>query len=359
MSGVDVVEVCREANKIEDVIGEMFPMQRVQGRYLRTQEHDSLVVDVKKQLYTWNSQSEHGDVYEWVMRRNNWDFKTAVEHLCRRASLAEPRWSQESQAQRVATRLRETAFSVALERLHKWLLGDADALAYARGRGWSDETIEECMLGFSGRGTAAELKDMRGQFAMYEIQPECPDAVAVLGYRGDVRAWGQKWTVEVQDNWVEWGLVPGLMGRTRLVYPHMYMGRVRTFSGRNILGAEVNKEGREVKSYNLPVALAGSREVFYNQAYAPRAAECIVVEGQADAVTIGQWRLAAVALAGTSWQDHEALLKELRERHEKLWIGLDGDEAGTKALVGKDGEWPLGKILGPMARVLRWGWLDA
>jgi len=351
----DVVEQCREANKLEDVVGESFQLQKTSGRYLRAKEHDSLVIDARKQLYSWNSRNEHGDVFEWVMRRNNWDFKTTVEHLCRRASLPEPRWNQESQAQRVAVRLRETAFQVAAERMHRWLMADADALAYCHARGWTDETLDECMLGFSGRGTAAEVQDMRGQFTMYGVEPDSQDAVSVLGFRGDVGGWGRDHGVEVADNWVSWGMIPGLMGRTRIVYPHVFMGRVRTYSARNILGAEINKEGREVKSYNLPEPLAGKRQVYYNQVYGAKSSELVIVEGQADAITLGQWGVPGVALAGTSWQDHEGLLKELRGRHEKVWIGLDGDQAGINALTGRDGEWPLGKVLGPMARILRWG----
>ena len=130
---------------------------------------------------------------------------------------------------------------------------------------------------------------------------------------------------------------------------------MRYFSGRNILGSENNQDGRVIKSFNLPSALVGKRRLFYNQVYGRKAESCVAVEGQADAVTLGQWNISAAAICGTSWEDHADELRELRKRHATIYIGLDGDDAGLKALHGQRNEWPLADILGPMARVLVWG----
>jgi DNA primase len=351
----DIVEQVKQANRIEDVIGETCALQNKRGRYLRSSEHDSLVIDTRHQTYSWNSKHEiAGDVIEWVERRNGYDFKTAVEWLCRRGKLPDPKWTHEDHAIRLAVRAREEAFAVANTVMQRWLQEDGDALAYARGRGWTDETILEAGLGFSGRGTAAAVSDLRGELSLHGVDVEGADAVAILGWRGDVKGWAAAHQVQAQDNWVEWGFIPGLTGKTRLVYAHVVTGRVRTFSGRNILGAEINREGKEVKSFNLPVALCGERAVFFNHAYKMNAEECAVVEGQADAVTLGQWGIPAVALAGVGWQDHEVLLRELRKRHGALYLALDADAAGGEALIGKDRDWPLAKVLGPMCRVVKW-----
>jgi len=353
----DILGKIKEANRIEDVIEETHPLQHRHGKYIRGMDNDSLVVNTRNQTYSWNSQGEiQGDVIEWVMKRNGWDFKATVEWLARRAHLPEPRWSHEDQAKREANRQRETAFGLAQQAMQKWLWDDAEALAYARGRGWTDETIRESGLGFSGRNTAAALADLKGDFSLNGIDAECPHAVAILGWRGDVKAWARQWGVEIEDqpNWREWGMVPGLMGKTRLIYTHYVNGRVATFSGRNILGAEINKDGTEIKSYNLPVVLSGERQMYFNQAYGARADECVVVEGQADAITLGQWGVAAVAMMGTSYQDQERVLEELRKRHQRLYLGMDADEAGLRALRGKNDDWPMAFILGPMARVIRW-----
>lgn len=351
----DVVELVKERNKIEDVIQETFPLQRQHGRYLRAKEHDSLVIDTGRQMYVWNSKSESGDVIDWLIKRGNLDFKSAVEQLCRRANLPEPRWGREETDNRNARRTREDVLRIALDVMKKWLWDDPDALGYCRARGWTDETITQCELGFSGRNTAAEVKEMSGEFAMHGVQVDSSAAVSILGYRGDVREWGRLCGVEIQDNWKDWGMIPGLIGKTRLVYAHVYGGRVRYLSGRNILGGEINKEGREVKSFNLPKELAGDRQPFYNHEYATRAEECVVVEGQADAITLGQWGVGAVAMIGTAWTDQERTLMELRKRHQRIFLGLDADQAGKEALIGRDRDWPLASLLGPLTRVVVWG----
>ena len=111
---IDIVDQIKEANLIEDVIEEMFPLQRRHGRYMRAREHDSLVIDTMTQTYCWNSKNEiRGDVIEWLMQRQGWDFKTTIEWLARRANLPEPKWSREESEQRIARRDREDVFAVA------------------------------------------------------------------------------------------------------------------------------------------------------------------------------------------------------------------------------------------------------
>ncbi len=355
----EFVERVKRANPIEEVIegsGPEYKMEHKHGRFLRGETHNSLVVRVDQGYYVWNSNGgERGDVFNWLQARKGWDFWQCLEYLCDRAKIEMPKIRNEpDMAVRMERRTREDVFMLAQRWMAARLWADQDALVYVRSRCWLDETVREAGLGFTGRGTDAELRDLRGELTMHNIDPESPVAVALIGYRGDVVGWGRKWNIEPQENWVDWKFIPGLIGRTRLVYPHFWGGRVRYFSARNILGAEVNKDGREVKSYNLPVILAGTRQPYYNNVYGPRAEECVIVEGQADAITLGQWEIPAMALAGTAWDDHAETLDGLRNHHDHLYIGLDGDEAGQTALIGRERDWPLTKLVGPMARVLRW-----
>lgn len=356
----DIVELVKAKNLIEDVVeADDYPLKRV-GRYARCnrREDNDLVIDTHHQSYHWNKRSEHGDVINWVMNRRKTDFKGAVEFLCERARLPLPKWGGGDQQARMAARAKEDAWEVALRVMNKWLWADAAATGYVRGRGWCDETIKAAQLGFSGNATPEEAKDMRGELQMHGVDVEAAAAVAILGYRGDVAGWARAQGLSDHPEWVrqweEWGFVPGLIGKKRLVYPHLVGGRVRYFSGRNILGDEINKEGREVKSYNPPVVLVGPRQPFFNHVYAPKADECVVIEGQGDAVTLGQWELPAMAIAGTAFTDHAQTIEMLRERHQRLYIGLDGDEAGNNALVGRKREWPLVDLFGAGARVIRW-----
>lgn len=359
----NVFEEIKQQVQIENLVEEMgFPVQRRSGRYLRAREHESLVIDTHNQAYHWNAQDEHGDIFNWVMHRNQgWDFRQALEFLAKKANVRLPEKSSGDLQARVSARAREDAFQVAARVFARWLKADKDAWAYATGRGWTEETIQEAQLGFSGRSTATELKEMGAEFAMHGVDPVSPAAVAVTGYKGDVLKWLKDQSMDpgASADWVDWKMIPGMMGKKRLVYPHVHQGRVRTLSGRNIMGDDKAKDGAEIKSWNVPVILGGPRQCFFNWTYGPRAEELVIVEGQADAVTLGQWGIPAMATAGTAWKDHEAQLKDLREHHHTIYLATDSDEGGRKVISGKDDDYPLADVLGPMLRVVQWGEKDA
>jgi len=65
-----------------------------------------------------------------------------------------------------------------------------------------------------------------------------------------------------------------------LVYIHLHKGRLMYLSGRSI-------EGK--KHYNPPRDLIGEKQPYFNHGYANDAGQVVVVEGQADAITFGEW----------------------------------------------------------------------
>jgi len=380
----DIVEEIKSKLDIVSVLeADGFHFPRKGGRYLTCREHDSLVVDMHLNAYHWNSQSESGDIFNWVMNRGKGiDFKAALELLARRAGVQLPQYGEKDVVKRLAVRAREEAFQVAQRVFARWLKKDKAAWTYAKGRGWSDEIIVKEGLGFSGNASAAELKEMGDEFALYGVDRKSAAAVAIMGWSGDVAAWKQAHTSEIEasdwnEDWVGWGRIPGMMSskHPRLVYPSMYGGRVHTMTGRNLkLVPQGDDNGdhyvgdEERKSHNLPVALGGARRMYPNSVYGPRTGEVVIVEGPADKVTLAQWGIPALALGGTSWRDHEEYLHGMvphkddfgNERgHETIYIAVDSDEAGDKALRGKDGDFPLADVLGPMCRVVRFPEKDA
>ena len=168
-----------------------FPLGKKTGQYRRSSQHDSLVVNLEKQTYYWNSRHEQGDVINWVMAREGCDFKTAIEILCRKAGLPEPNWGKQSVEERIAARSREDAFGVAVSVFSGWLMRDETAMNYALSRGWSKETIENHMIGYTGGPEDRKefAKHLRGEFVVSNVDPAAPASVALIGYSGDVGAW--------------------------------------------------------------------------------------------------------------------------------------------------------------------------
>ena len=79
--------------------------------------------------------------------------------------------------------------------------------------------------------------------------------------------------------------------------------------------------------YNLPEVLVGERQPYYSYEYAPGEDLVVIVEGQADAVSLAQWGIPALALAGVTPGEG---MQEALKRHEVIYVGLDADAAGKK-----------------------------
>lgn len=299
------IETVKAANRLEDVIGESLTLTGTH-RYRKTQEHDSLVIDTAEQYYVWNSQNESGDVIDWLQRRQGWDFREAVEWLCRRAHLELPNWSAASARQAKARRQTEDILTLAARYFVEVFWKSPDAVEYAQQRGWTEEVCRAAGLGFYDADRTGLLNYLR----MCDVAPAAVVGRALLG-------------------------IPARM----LIYPHVRAKRVVYMSGRSI-------EGK--RHHNLPVEAVGERKPYFNHVFSRGEPSVVVCEGQADAITWGQWGIPAVALGGCTAD--VALARELAG--QQVYLGLDKDQAGDSGTAD------MADLMGPMCRILP-TWDDA
>ncbi len=367
------VDEVKSRNPIEDIIEESggeFALDRRAGKEISGRTHDSLKVNVRDGLYKWWVRNEGGDVFTWLIQRNpGWDFLACLEHLARRVGLEIPRWSSEATTQNLEGRTREEVWSLAQPVMAEWLKADAEAWAYVREgptpsgkpRFFSEQAIELSGIGYTRGGDDAK-RELSGILASHNIDPACPAAVAVVGFRGDVAGWAARWGVTASEAWLKSGYISGLLGAKRIVYPHMKRGRVRYYSARNILGSEVDRDGSERKSYNLARELAGPHQLYYNWLVTPQAERVAIVEGPGDAIALGQLGLPAAALLGLSLEEYADELERLRNYRDRngnrqdrtVYVGVDDDGKGWPALIGKAEDWPGMRTFGPAARTAMW-----
>jgi DNA primase len=351
----DVIDDIKRANPIEDVVKDLgHKFERDTGKYRRVPHTGGLVINTAKQNFFWAEKGWNGDVVTLVEKEKGWDFRATVEWLADRAGLDRPGWAKMDDKAVKAHRLKLSIFEIAHQLFVKWLWDDEEAITYLRKRSFTDEVILASGMGFSGRKTDEQFKEMRGQFSMYEIDPASPAAVAILGYRGDVAAWAQKYSVDVNEHdWVKWGQVSGMMGKPGIVYAHQWGGRVIYFTRRNLPGFDTfeDDEGKlkENKSYNVPKCLTGNRQPYFNHVYRSDAEECVIVEGPADAETFGMWGLSSVALCGVHAEDEGiASLKSSLRGHKKKYLLLDDDKAGRSKRER------VAQAIGPLTRLVDW-----
>jgi len=371
-SFADFIEQVRDANPIEDVLAADGISLRGHGRLRTAQKHDSMKVRTDYGRVFWYSQNWNGDVFGWVMREKGCDFNGALELLARRANIEMPKFAARDEGVILRARATADVFSVAANVFHRWLVGDkergveadADALAYARGRAWTDETINAELIGFSGRKSAAQVADMKGEFSMCGIDIFSPAAVAVLGFQGDVDKWGREKGVrdheDFDEDWILKGRIHGLMDTPGIIYAHQHKGGVNYLSRRHLPGfdkihdRETGKD-RDWKSFNPYKLLAGMKQPYFNHCHRMDK-PLIGVEGQGDAVTYSQWGYGAIAFCGlmgniseASTEDAERMraLAAMINKHPAFYLFMDDDEAGQKTVR------LAAKLLGPKMLVGR------
>jgi hypothetical protein len=279
------LEQIRSRNPIEEVVGDKFALKKSGSRFIGV-EHDSLVVLPNTGFYFWNSRGEHGDVFDFVGRHllslgawNNRDaaqFMEAVRYLAQRAGITlEETLNFKKSAVWAERQL--------VQRLHETLLNTPAALTYVtEKRGWQLTTIKAAGLGFMPQDKRPLLADL-----------------------------------DLSDNW---RMVIQKFPSNVVVYIHSLQGRLTYLSGRSI-------EGK--KHYNPPREIIGERQPYYNYLYSPQAEQVVIVEGQADAVTFGEWGIPAVAIGGMEAADE--LLNRLKA-HSRLFVALDNtDDARAKS----------------------------
>ncbi|MBZ0296387.1 MAG: hypothetical protein K8L99_27750 [Anaerolineae bacterium] len=279
------LEQLRSRIPIEEVVAEKFALKKSGSRFIGV-EHDSLVVVPHTGMYFWNSRGEHGDVFDFVGRHllslgawNNRDatqFMEVVRYLAQRAGITLEENINFKQSSAWAERQ-------LVQRLHETLLNTPTALTYVtEKRGWQLNTIKASRLGFMPQDKRPLLADLN-----------------------------------LSDNWLT---VIQKFPTNMVVYIHTDQGRLTYLSGRSI-------EGK--KHYNPPRDIIGERQPYYNDLYRPQAEQVVIVEGQADAITFGEWGIAAVAIGGMQAADE--LLNRLKT-HPRLFVALDNtDDARAKS----------------------------
>jgi DNA primase len=251
---------------------------------------------------------EHGDVISFVMKSTGAGFMEAVETLAAEAGLEVPKASpQAAEFEQKRAGISE-ALEAAAAVYQKWLFAPegAAALAYLRGRGLSDATIQKFQLGWSGEG--------RGQLVgALKQQGFAPDQLIEAGLmkQGD------------------FGPVDFFF--SRVMFPIWdRRGKIISFGGR-ILG-----DGQP-KYVNGPETAAFSkRRSLYGLNFAREAVRTgkplIVVEGYMDVIALAQAGfLSAVAPLGTALtEDH---LSDIWRLTPEPVICFDADAAGRRAAL--------------------------
>lgn len=365
MTDASAFQEIKKRINLVDIVKEDHRLRGHGTQYRGDSEDTSSLVVVRSAksgewYYYWNSKQQGGDVFNYLKNERGMDTKSALEYAAGKAGISLPEWTHQETKTWLRMQATEEAWTVATRVFEKWLKATPAAMDYAHGRAWTDATISSARLGFSGFATTAEFKEMRETLAMNNVDPESPAGVAILGFKGDVGRLQQKWeALDLKDAITSEdiinGYIPGFMGRTRLIYPHLYFQKVTYISSRNLVKTDDGKlisDPSKNKSFNPRKELAGERPPYFGWNYkAYDEPHVVIVEGQADVITLAQWGFNVVGINGVHLDGYWA--SELCERHQTRYCAMDQDSAGWKMVYGK-GEWPIAELLGPLTQIVRW-----
>jgi DNA primase len=314
---MSVVDEIKERIDAVDLISEYVQLKRTGRNYkglcpFHAENTPSFVVFPDSG--TWHcfgACAEGGDIFTFVMKREGWDFRTALEELARRGGVElKPRGEQEEVQDQERAKLREV-LAAAATYYHNLLLKAPQAQAardYVTRRGFSERTVEMFQLGYALDEWHALEDYLTGKGF---TQPDLA-AAGLLVERDDDR---------VYDRF-----------RGRLVIPiNDVRGRVIGFGARTLDPDGVPKY---LNSPQTPVFDKGNTLYGLDRAgKAIRAADrVVVVEGYMDVMQAHQAGFSdVVAQLGTALT--EGNLRRLTRYTRRIILALDPDTAGQAATM--------------------------
>lgn len=346
IAAIGSIAQIKERVSIVDLVARAGLTVEGQGCRRRTKEHPSLTLYTDENTWWWFSQGAGGDVFDWWMRDQRCDFRRVLDDLAHLAGVElKPRTPADEEAANDERR-RAKVLQLASTVYHGVLMSHPAARSardWCHKRGWTDETLIAHRIGYVLPSTAAAAA-ASAQDAMPALSAvlhdakflEHPMAKAVLSLPGDM-----------------------------IVYPHLVGGQCVYLSGRGV---------STKRHYNLPAELAGPKRLFVaepvdegdrgsplrdgrarQEGVKKASGVTVLVEGQADALSLAQWGFRAVALCGVSFgsaggsaQDAALHQADARALQGISHVALDNDTAGRmKAL---DVAWRID----PLRRVAVW-----
>lgn len=330
----EFIEQVRQANDIVSVISDYAGLKRRGNKFwaccpFHNEKTASFTVTAEKGLYYCFGCHASGDVFKFLMAKENISFAEAVRRLAERAGLQVPEEERSAEdikrdeARKRLYKINEMACAFFHNCLVKTRYGE-EGKAYLRKRGLSEQTIRDFRLGFAP-----------------DSWNKLTDAFAAKGVAG--------------KELVELGLAKEKNGRfydafrNRVIFP-IYDGRDRVvgFGGRVLDDSKPkylnSPETPIFNKRNLLFALNRAHRSIYDEGRA------VLVEGYMDVVSAHNKGITnVVASLGTAFTERQARL--LQRQAKELILAYDMDTAGRQATLRA---MEIVRSLGLHIRVLVW-----
>lgn len=315
----DKIAQVRQAADIVEIVSESVVLKRSGKNYqglcpFHTEKTPSFTVSPDKQIYYCFGCQSGGNVFRFLMNHEGLSFPEAVRKVAVRygVPLPEPRMSPEQKRRwterEALLRVNREAAAYFRQQLRRPQSGDA-ALAYLRGRGFSDTVIDRFELGYAPPGWDRLI----GHLARRRFSRELMEKAGLVIPRKSGTGFYDRF-------------------RDRVIFPiHDTGGQVVGFGGRV-------RDDTVPKYLNSPeTPVYRKRRVLYGAHLARSACRAagrvFVVEGYLDLLALHQFGFQdAVATLGTALTaEHVHTLRGLVGEEGRVILVYDSDDAGIEA----------------------------
>ena len=318
---MSVIDEVKSRIDIVDLVGQHVTLQRSGRNYkavcpFHSEKTPSFIVTPERQ--TWHcfgACSTGGDIFSFVMKREDIDFAEALRQLAERAgvALAEQKDSLEDERQARLFEVNEAAAAYYHQTLRK-APAAKDARTYLESRGLDAGTIETFQLGYSPESWDALKLHMteRG----YSQEELLKTGLLVESDRGGYDRFRNRVMFPIRDE----------------------RGRVVGFGGRELASSQARvSQSPGAKYINTPqtpmfdkgallYALDRAKETIR------RERSVVIVEGYMDVIAAHQYGMAnVVASMGTALTERQ--IRVLERFKSKILLALDADAAGMEATL--------------------------
>lgn len=312
---MDVTDEIKARIDIVDFISRYVPLKRAGRSYkancpFHQEKTPSFVVFPESGTWRcFGACATGGDIFSFLMKRENMDFRDAIQELAREAGvqLAEPQVDDESQIRERLYAINAQAAQFFRNQLHRHPAA-SEARGYLQRRGINAQVAESFQLGF-----APESWDsLRNHLLALGYTTDQQHQAGVLKYNED------------RDSYYD-------AFRNRLIIPIAdRQGRITGFGGR-VLDKSVPKY---LNTADTPIFNKSQTVYGLDRAYrAIREADAVViVEGYMDVIAAHQFGYNnVVACLGTALTEEQ--LRQLQRYTNNFVLALDADSAGQQATI--------------------------
>lgn len=312
-----VLQDIKDRIDVADLLGSYIQIKRSGTNFkavcpFHNEKSASLMVSPAKQIWHCFGCGEGGDIFKFIMRYENVEFKEALKILADKAGVVLPVYSQVSKQGDDKRKLYVRINTFAAKYYHKLLLEDSraqHALNYLLERGLTKETLIDWQIGWAPNDFHALEKELvKKGVSKNDL---VGSGVSVKSDKGDI-----------YDRF-----------RDRITFPILnYFGEVVGFTARTLEKDAATAKyinSPETESYNKSKVMFG---LYKAKEAIRRGGEVVIVEGQMDVISAHQAGFNnTVATSGTALTLDQ--LRALKRLADTAKFCFDADTAGKSATL--------------------------